>query len=105
MPLIKPRKGDKQQVRLISKLFRENNETLYAYAAFLDEDPEYVLNQFIATKLAKDKEFLRWRASHPESYVPRRTPHGKTAQSPHRSAQRVRAGAAFGVGVSPAAAG
>ena len=32
MPLIKPRKGDKQQVRLISKLFRENNETLYRAA-------------------------------------------------------------------------
>lgn len=76
MPLIKPRTGDQHQVRLISKLFRKNNETLYAYAAFLNEDPEYVLNQFVATKPAKDKEFLRWRASHPESYVPRRTPHG-----------------------------
>jgi hypothetical protein len=71
MPLIKPRTRGKQKVRHITRLFQENNETLYAYATFLGEDTEYVMNQLIGAKLAKDKEFLRWRATHPESYVPR----------------------------------
>lgn len=71
MPLIKPRTRGKQLVRHITRLDRENNETLYAYAHFLDEPTEYVLNQAIETVLARDKEFLAWRAEHPESYVPR----------------------------------
>ena len=71
MPLIKPRTRGKQLVRHITRLDRENNETLYAYAQFLGEPTEYVLNQVIDTVLAKDKEFLAWRAEHPESFVPR----------------------------------
>jgi len=71
MSLIKARTRGKQKVRHIARLFHENNETLYAYATFLGEDTEYVLNQLIGTKLAKDKEFLRWRETHPESYAPR----------------------------------
>jgi hypothetical protein len=35
------------------------------------ESTEYVLNQLIDTVLAKDKEFVRWRADHPQSCVPR----------------------------------
>jgi hypothetical protein len=46
------------------------NETLYAYTCFLAEPTEYVLNQLIDTVLAKDKDFVQWRASHPVSYVP-----------------------------------
>ena len=45
MPLIKPRTRGKQIVRHITRLDRENNETLYAYAHFLGEPTEYVLNQ------------------------------------------------------------
>jgi hypothetical protein len=71
MPLIKPRTRGKQLVRHITRLDRENNETLYAYAHFLDEPTEYVLNQAIETVLARDREFVAWRAEHPESYVPR----------------------------------
>ena len=71
MPLIKPRTRGKQLVRHITRLDRESNETLYAYAHFLGEPTDYVLNQVIDTVLAKDKEFLAWRAEHPESYVPR----------------------------------
>ena len=44
------------------RLDEQNQETLYAYAQFLDESTEYVLNQLIDTVLAKDKEFVRWRA-------------------------------------------
>ena len=39
MPLIKPRTRGKQFVRHITRLDRENNETLYAYAQFLGEPP------------------------------------------------------------------
>ena len=59
MSVIKPRTRGKQLVRHITRLDRENNETLYAYAHFLGEPTEYVLNQLIETVLAKDKEFLR----------------------------------------------
>jgi hypothetical protein len=72
MPLIKPRTRGKQFVRLVTRLERETNETLYAYAQFLGEPVEYVLNQLIDTVLAKDKEYVAWRAEHPQSFVPRR---------------------------------
>ena len=58
MPLIKPRTRGKQLVKHRTRLDRENNETLYAYAHFLGESTEYVLNQLIDTVLARDKEFV-----------------------------------------------
>jgi tryptophan 2,3-dioxygenase len=73
MPLIKPRTRGKQMVRLITRLDRESNETLYAYAQFIGEPTEYVLNQLVDTVLAKDKDFISWRAEHPQSCVPRHT--------------------------------
>jgi len=71
MPLIKPRTRGKQFIRLISRLDRENNETLFAYAKFIGEHTEYVLNQLVETVLARDKDFQAWRAEHPGSHVPR----------------------------------
>ena len=73
MPLIKPRTRGKQMVRRMVRLDRETNETLFAYATFLGEPPEYVLNQLIDTVLAKDKEFVAWRDAHPDSHAPRPT--------------------------------
>ena len=70
MPLIKPRTRGKQMVRRIVRLDRETNETLYAYAQFLGESTDYVLNEVIDTVLAKDKEFLAWRAENSASFVP-----------------------------------
>jgi hypothetical protein len=70
MPLIKPRTRGKQFVRLFTRVDRENHETLYAYAHFIGESAEYVLNQLVESMLAKDKEFIAWRAEHRESYVP-----------------------------------
>ena len=52
MSVIKPRTRGKQLVRHITRLDRENNETLYAYAHFLGEPTEYVLNQLIESVLA-----------------------------------------------------
>ena len=71
MPLIKPRTRGKQLVKHRTRLDSENNETLYAYAQFLGESTEYVLNQVIDAVLARDKEFVKWRESHQGSYVPR----------------------------------
>ena len=70
MPLIKPRTRGKQVVRRIVRLDRETNETLFAYAHFLSESTDYVLNEVIDTVLAKDKEFLAWRAENSASFVP-----------------------------------
>jgi len=70
MPLIKPRTRGKQLVRRIVRFDRETNETLFAYAHFLGETTDYVLNEVIDTVLAKDKEFLAWRAENRTSFVP-----------------------------------
>ena len=83
MPLIKARTRGKQLVRHTTRFDRETNETLYAYAHFLGEPTEYVLNQLVDTMLARDKEFLAWRAEHPDSYVPRRLAHRPRAAHVH----------------------
>lgn len=71
MALIKPRTRGKQLVRHRTRLDQETNETLYAYAKFIGESTEYVLNQVIDNVLGKDKEYLQWRTSHADSFVPR----------------------------------
>jgi len=71
MALIKPRTRGKQLVRHRTRLDHETNETLYAYAQFIGESTEYVLNQVIDTVLGRDKDYLHWRTSHGESFVPR----------------------------------
>ena len=71
MPTIKPRTTQKQFARHITRLYRENNETLFAYAKFIGEPTEYVLNQLVETVLARDKDFQAWRSDHPGSHVPK----------------------------------
>jgi hypothetical protein len=71
MPVIKARTRGKHLVCHITRLDRESYETLFVYAAFPGEPPEYVLNQLIDTVLAKDREFLAWRGAHPGSHAPR----------------------------------
>ncbi len=89
MPLIKPRTRGKQLVKHRTRLDRENNETLYAYAHFLGESPEYVLNQLIDTVLARDKEFVQWRGEHQDSFVPRTRSNGRRGGSSRRPPQHV----------------
>ena len=72
MPVIKPRTRGKHFVEHRTRMDRENHETLYAYAAFVEEEPDYIVNQLIETVLAKDKEYVTWRSSHPQSYAPQR---------------------------------
>ena len=71
MALIKPRTRGKQLVRHRTRLDHETNETLYAYANFIGESTEYVLNQVIDNVLGRDKEYLCWRETHGDSFVPR----------------------------------
>lgn len=70
MSVIKPRTRGKHLVQHWTRLDSESRETLHAYAAFIGEDAQYVVNQLIETVLAKDKDFVKWRAQHPESHVP-----------------------------------
>jgi len=72
MSIIKPRTRGKHLVEHRTRLDRDNHETLYAYAAFVEEEPDYVINQLVETVLAKDKEFLAWRTGHPHSHAPHR---------------------------------
>ena len=70
MSIIKPRTRGKQFVPCRVRLERENHETLHAYAAFIDEHLEYVVNALIDTVLAKDKAFVAWRADQTQSFAP-----------------------------------
>ena len=63
MPLIKPRAQRVRTLRHIARLQEPNRVALFAYAAFIGESPDYVLNQLIDTMLAKDRDFIAWRAS------------------------------------------
>ena len=74
MPVIKPRTRGKRVVRHIARLDQENNETLHAYAAFIAEPTDYVLNQLVESVLGRDKEFVAWREQHAESFVPQPAP-------------------------------
>ena len=62
--------------------------------AILGEPTEYVLNQVIDTVLAKDKDFQQWRATHPESFVPRNA----TAEAVSVPAERRQASSASAAG-------
>jgi len=78
MSIIKPRTRGRVFVPFRARVERENHETLYAYAAFIGEDAEYVVNAMIDTVLAKDKEFAAWRTDHGESFVPPQPPPAPT---------------------------
>ena len=82
MPIIKPRTRGKHLVEHRTRLDRDNHETLYAYATFVEEEPDYVINQLVETVLAKDKEFLAWRAAHPHSHAPHRVEDAALEQGP-----------------------
>lgn len=61
----------KQFVQYRTRLEQQNHEALHAYSAFISEDPEYVLNELIDGVLTKDKDFVKWRTEHSESFAPR----------------------------------
>ena len=75
MPLIKPRTNRVKTVRHICRLQEPNRDALVLYARFIGDTADYVLNQLIDTTIAKDREFLAWRAEHPTEPVFK--PHGR----------------------------
>lgn len=67
MPIIKPRTNRVRTVRHICRLLEPNRDVLTQYARFIGDTPDYVLNQLIDSTLAKDREFVTWRAGQKSS--------------------------------------
>jgi hypothetical protein len=103
MPVIKPRTRGKRVVRHIARLDQENNETLHAYAAFIAEPTDYVLNQLVEGVLGRDKEFVAWREQHPESFVPQAVPRKRKGHPPAAAARSDHPRATSETASSPAA--
>ena len=99
MSVIKPRTTQKHFVRHITRLYRENNETLFAYAKFIGEPTEYVLNQLVEAVLGKDKDFQAWREQNAGSFVP------KSGERSRSRSQGIPRSVAADAGASIAAAG
>ena len=92
MPIIKARTTRRELARHITQLYRENQEELYAYAAFIKESTAYVLNELIETVLRKDADYKKWREGNPQSFVsspgpstPRRRPSSRARTSAGRA--------------------
>jgi hypothetical protein len=100
MPLIKARPHHVPTVRHVCRLRQPNRNALLQYAQFIGDSPDYVLNQLIATTIAKDREFLAWQAearqgpasefvgSLPETVTPTTRHHdggGDDSSEPHAS--------------------
>lgn len=66
MSIIKARTNRVRSVRHICRLQEPNRDALVLYARFIGDTADYVLNQLIETTLAKDREFIAWRAEHPD---------------------------------------
>ena len=69
MPLIKPRTNRVKSVRHICRLQEPNRDSLVLYARFIGDTPDYVLNALIDATLAKDRDFVAWRAEQPSAAV------------------------------------
>jgi hypothetical protein len=88
MPLIKPRTNRVRTMRHICRLQEPNRDALVLYARFIGDTVDYVLNQLIDTTIAKDREFVAWRAEQPADAAPK--PNGRD----HTSSARPQAEAA-----------
>lgn len=93
MPIIGAKQRGKQSVPFVSNLATENNETLYAYARFIDKPLEFVLNRLISTVLAMDPEYCQWRDQHRESFTPQRNERRTTARKANAGRSRDRGAA------------
>ena len=67
MPLIKARTHRVRIVRHICRLQEPNRDTLVLYARFIGDTVDYVLNQLIETTIVRDRDFVAWRAEHPDA--------------------------------------
>lgn len=63
MSMIKPRQTRVRIVTHKSRLQEPNRDVLKDYAEFIGDTPDWVLNQLIETTLARERDFLAWRAA------------------------------------------
>jgi hypothetical protein len=70
MPLIKARTHRVRFVRHLCRLQEPNRDALVLYARFIGDTVDYVLNQLIETTIVRDREFVAWRAEHPDAIGP-----------------------------------
>ena len=88
MPLIKPRTNRVKSVRHICRLQEPNRDALVLYARFIGDTPDYVLNALIDATLAKDRDFITWRAEHPAVPAVQPPPVERAGVRPVRTADR-----------------
>jgi hypothetical protein len=69
VPIIKARANRVRTLRHICRLHEPNRDALVLYARFIGDTADYVMNQLIETTIAKDREFVAWRAEHPAEAV------------------------------------
>ena len=89
MPLIKPRTNRVRMVRHICRLQEPHRDALVLYARFIGDSADYVLNQLIDTTIAKDREFVAWRADHPAETAAKPNGHDRSA-APTASTESLR---------------
>jgi hypothetical protein len=82
MPIVKPRTHRVRRVRHICRLLEPTRNVLLDYARFINDSPDYVLNALIDATLAKDRDFLTWRAE--QATAPPATPTSTAAAAPAR---------------------
>ena len=86
MSLIKPRTNRVMTVRHICRLQEPNRDALVRYARFIGDTADYVLNQLIATTIARDREFVTWRAEQPAEVAAK--PNGRGTAHAHAEVAR-----------------
>ena len=67
MSLIKARPNRVAMVRHISRIPEPVRDVLVAYAKFIGDSPDWVLSQLIDSTLAKERDFIAWRADQPSA--------------------------------------
>ena len=82
MPLIKPRRNRVRTPRHISRLQEPNRDALLLYARFIGDTADYLLNQLIDSTIAKDRDFVAWRAEHPNETAAKPNGAGRSVPAP-----------------------
>ena len=82
MPIIKPRPNRVESVQYACRLQEPNRDALVLYARFIGDTADYVLNQLIDSTIAKDRDFLAWRAEHPNEMAAKSNGAERSAMAP-----------------------
>jgi hypothetical protein len=83
--MIKARPNRVRTVRHIARLQEPIRDTLVAYARFIGDTADYVLNQLIDSTIAKEREFIVWRAEQPAGAAATQLPRPATAPTGNRT--------------------